>query len=149
MPLIKGAIVGSPGSRIWAIWTHRFYSLPSSPSSSDNTLYILRLVIESQSSFATPSYPITNQGPELEFEQVSQMKAVLESALTEAAEWNLPLIKLWDPTPFAQELIARTEIEHCKVVREEEGIASLLWHGEGSGEEDTLEWLVNEKYAWC
>lgn len=148
MPLIKGAIVGSRGSRIWAIWTHRFYSLPSSPSS-DNTLYILRLVIESQSSFATPSHPITNQGPKLEFEQVSQMKAVLESALTEAAEWNLPLIKLWDPTPFAQELIARTEIEHCKVVREEEGIASLLWHGEGSGEEDTLEWLVNEKYAWC
>lgn len=28
-----------------------------------------------------------------------------------------------------------------------ESIASLMWYGEGSAEE--VDWIGNEKYAWC
>ena len=48
-----------------------------------------------------------------------------------------------------RELIERAGIPHRTVEREEDGIASLLWYGEGSGKEDTLEWIANEKYGWC
>lgn len=46
-------------------------------------------------------------------------------------------------------MLKRARIPHRKVEREKDSIASLLWYGEGSGKEDTLEWIGNEKYAWC
>ena len=136
-PQVKGAIAGRPGNRIWAIWTHRFYGDPES-ASSDNTLYILRLVIENQAVDAA----------QIELQAV-QLKAVLQVAQAEAAEWKLRSVKLWDPSPLARKLIERTGIAHQRVEREHESIASLLWYGDGSGNEDMLEWVGNEKYAWC
>lgn len=136
-PQVKGVIAGQPGNRIWAIWTHRFYGDPES-ASSDNTLYILRVVIESQDSDA-----------EQRAIQAEQMQAILQAAQIEAAEWKLHCVKLWDPTLLVQEVLERARIPHRNVEREVDGIASLLWCGEGSGKEDTLEWIGNEKYAWC
>lgn len=46
VPTIKGAITGAPGHRIWAIWTRNFYG--PLDSTGDNTLHILRLVIEDE-----------------------------------------------------------------------------------------------------
>lgn len=140
-PEIKGAIVGQPGHRMWAIWTHRFYGNPDS-ASSENTLYILRLVIENQ---ATTNTTDTEQGNS----QVEQMKALLQTAQAEAAKWKLHRVMMWDPTPLVLELVEQTEIQYRRVERDHEGIASLLWYGEGSGKEDTLQWLGNEKYGWC
>ncbi len=140
-PEIKGAIVGQPGHRMWAIWTHRFYGNPDS-ASSENTLYILRLVIENQ---ATANTTNTEQGNS----QVEQMKALLQTAQAEAAKWKLHRVMMWDPTPLVLELVEQTEIQYRRVERDHEGIASLLWYGEGSGKEDTLQWLGNEKYGWC
>ncbi|KAF6231617.1 hypothetical protein HO173_010149 [Letharia columbiana] len=140
-PQIKGAIVGQAGNRVWAIWTHRFYGDPES-ASSENTLYILRLVIENQ---ATTGIRDAEQSER----QVEQMKAILQAAQGEAAEWKLHRVMMWDPTPLVLELVGRTRIQHRRIEREHEGIASLLWYGEGSGKEDTLEWLGNEKYGWC
>ena len=137
MPQVKGAIAGQPGNRVWAIWTHRFYGDLES-ASSDNTLYLLRVVVEKE-----------NAGTVQREEQVEQMQAVLQAAQIEAAEWKLHSVKLWDPTPLVRELVERAGVQHRNVEREQEGIASLLWYGEGSGKEDTLEWVGNEKYGWC
>lgn len=140
-PQIKGAVVGQPGNRMWAIWTHRFYGDPES-ASSENTLYILRLVIESK---ATAS----RGGAEKDDCQVEQMRAILQIAQAEAAEWKLHRVMLWGPTSLVLKLVQQTNIQHRRIERDYEGIASLLWYGEGSGKEDTLEWLGNEKYGWC
>lgn len=149
-PRVKGVVTGQPGSRIWVIWTHRFYSDPRS-ASSGNTLYILRLVIENQ---AVASM-LPSHGREVDFDighrdaQAEQMKMILESAQIEAAEWSLHDVKLWHPTPLIEALIECAGIQYCKVEREEEGIGCLLWYGEGNGRSDTMEWIGNEKYAWC
>jgi hypothetical protein len=146
-PQVKGAIVGQPGSRIWAIWTHRFYSKPQArPSSS--TLYILRLVIESQVSgnFSSKDEDLPHDSSERE-SLVGHLKALLRAAQSEAAQWKLQYVKLWNPSPLVQELIEETGIQHSKVDRDHNSITSLMWYGEGSDKD--VEWIANEKYAWC
>ena len=139
-PAMKGATIGQPGNRMWAIWTHRFYGPPES-ASSENTLYILRLVIENQDTATSDAEQVDSQ--------TEQMRAILQTAQAEAAEWSLHHVMMWGPTPLVLNLVDRTGIQHRRIEREYEGIASLLWYGEGSGEEDSLEWLGNEKYGWC
>ena len=149
-PRVKGVVTGQPGNRIWAIWTHRFYGDPRC-ASSGNTLYILRLVMENQAVASNLLF----HGGEVDFDavqrelQAEQMKNVLESAQIEAAEWNLRDVKLWHPTPLIESLIEWTGIKYYKVEREEKGIGCLFWYGEGNGTGDTVEWIGNEKYAWC
>ena len=138
IPQVKGAIAGKPGNRIWAIWTHRFYGDPAS-AYSDNTLYILRMVVEKED--------ITDAA-EREV-QAEQMQDVIQAAQIEAAEWQLHTVQLWDPTHLVRELVERAGIQFHNVDRQQDGIASLLWFGEGSGKEDTLEWIGNEHYGWC
>ena len=149
-PTIKGAVVGVPGRRIWVIWTHRFYSNPAA-ATSDNTLYILRVVVEDQ-------VPTENDFPGLKDSSTetsrsgiltNSLKALLQHAQTEAADWGLGKVCMWHPTPLILALIQQTGLPHRLVDRTDEGIASLLWFGEGSGREDTLEWIGNEKYGWC
>ena len=140
-PQVKGAVVGENGNRMWAIWTHRFYGDPES-ASSENTLYVLRLVIENR---ATTSATDAEQRGR----QVEQLSAILQAAQDEAARWSLHRVMMWDPSPLVLKLVGETGIQHRRVEREHEGIASLLWYGEGSGREDALEWLGNEKYGWC
>ncbi|KKY27077.1 hypothetical protein UCRPC4_g01302 [Phaeomoniella chlamydospora] len=151
-PLRKGAIAGRPGSRVWLIWTHRYYSPPCGPDSSENTLYILRAVIEDQTSLKLLACPseVTNNDHQSRCEElVANIRAVLQAAQNEAAKWNLYHVKLWNPTPELKEAIQQTGIPHRGVKRDEEGISSLLWYGEGSGREEELAWVGNEKYAWC
>lgn len=62
---------------------------------------------------------------------------------------KLQRLELWDPTPLVLELLERTGIPHELVVREDADIASLCWFGEGSSKEDMLEWVANERFAWC
>lgn len=150
-PRVKGVVTGQPGSRIWAIWTHRFYGDPRC-ASSGNTLYILRLVIENQA----VARILPCHGGEVDFDagqrdsQAEQMRNVLESAQIEAAEWNLGDVKLWHPTPLIEALVQWAGIQYRKVEREEEGIGCLLWYGQGEdGKDDSVEWIGNEKYAWC
>ncbi|KAH8593524.1 hypothetical protein B0O99DRAFT_627425 [Bisporella sp. PMI_857] len=133
--LRKGAIIGSPGNRIWVIWT-RLCSDPLDAPDAENTLYILKLVIE-------------NDAEERRELQVEQLKAILEAARNEAAEWRLPVVKMWNPTLAIEDLVARTGIEHENVEREKSSISSVLWYGEGEGTADSVEWIGNEKFGWC
>ncbi|OJD27789.1 hypothetical protein ACJ73_00812 [Blastomyces percursus] len=139
-PQVKGAIAGELGNRIWAIWTHRFYE-PPKDSNSNNTLYILRLVIENQGALDSfsPEYHL----------QVAGLRAVILAAQMEAAEWGLHHVNLWGPSARVQELIKRTGVAHREEDREEEGICCLRWYGDGDGTGDSLEWVGNEKYGWC
>ncbi|KKZ62799.1 hypothetical protein EMCG_02842 [[Emmonsia] crescens] len=139
-PQVKGAIAGEPGNRIWAVWTHRFYETPSK-STSSNTLYILRLVIENQGDLDSLSSEYRLQ--------VAGLRAVVLAAQKEAAEWGLHHVNLWDPSAQVQKLIKRIGIMYQEEDRVEEGICSLLWYGKGTGTTDSVEWIGNEKYGWC
>ncbi|KAJ5942086.1 hypothetical protein N7516_002254 [Penicillium verrucosum] len=134
-PHIKGAIFGQDGHRVWVVWTHRYYESPSDTASM-NTLYILRLVIENEALLESDL-------------QVEALRAVLLAAQAEAAEWGLHSVKLWGSSTAVQEMIRRTGIEYRYEDRENEGICSLRWYGGGSGLEDEVEWVGNEKYGWC
>ena len=149
-PKIKGAIAGQPGNRIWVIWTHRYYG-DSKSDCSGNTLYILRLIIENQLALGTCSLDkgdLPDDAGESEL-QVHNLRAVLQNARREAAEWRLASVKIWNPTRPVLSLIERTKIEHWKEEREHEGITSLLWYGNGSDNEHAPEFIGNEKYTWC
>lgn len=131
-PLTKGILVGDEvGKRVWAIWTHRFYSDPNTVPSG-NVLYILRLVIED----------VAPDGVELQ----RMLKVVFQAAQDEAMKWNLDVVKLWDPEPRVKRMIRRMGIEYEIVERVTDEIASLMWYDEGTGRP---EWVANEKYAWC
>lgn len=133
-PEVKGAIFGQPGKRVWVVWNHRFYELPSEKSSS-NTLFILRLVIENESLW--------------ESDQLTEaLRAVFLAAQAEAARWKLQSVDLWGPSPAVQQLMERTGIQYRHEEREKDEISSLQWYIDGSQEEE-VEWVGNEKYAWC
>jgi hypothetical protein len=145
-PHIKGAIAGPPGNRVWPIWTHRFYG-PPDDESSGNTLYILRIVIESQ---LWPTSDLAADDASDNEKQLSppleELKAILRAAQAEAAEWKLQQVHLWDPSSHLEDLVGQTGIRFCGKHREEEEISCIQWYGNC---EVGLDWLGNEKYAWC
>lgn len=131
-PAIKGALEGSPGSRVWAIWTRSFYG-PLVPESG-NTLHILRLVVEDDKDSK---------------ENAMKLKEILKIAQADAEEWKLGHVEVWNPTLTLKSLVEKTGLQHSEVEREEESIASLMWYGEGSGKVDEIKWVENEKFGWC
>ena len=134
-PGVKGVVVGEVGDRVWAIWTRGFHGAIDDPEAG-NKLYILRLVVEN---------------PALGYSelQVEQLKAVLQAARREAAEWRLGHVELWNPDERVWDLIERMGISHRIVQRKNEGIPSLVWFGDGSSNQEEIEWFASEKYAWC
>jgi len=138
-PKVKGAVAGKPGSRVWAVWTHKFDGKPEDLEAG-STLYILRLVIEKQGPEGTVS---TKDRDDVK----RNLKAVIQSAQAEAMEWNLQSVTLWGPRLPTRELIQEIGIQFSDVQRENDGIASLMLT-EGGSKENELEWLGNERYAW-
>lgn len=156
-------MAGQAGSRLWTIWTHRYYGDPKS-STSGNTLYILRLVIEDDLDGMRRTLDIGGSGvlekldvscpdsedslkssghrpgqdahmsskdnqetphtPKLQ-QAIANLKAVLQAAQAEAAEWKLSSVKFWDPPSLVRALVEQTGIQYGKVDREDESIASL------------------------
>lgn len=129
-PTIKGAIAGQPGSRVWAIWTRAFYGPVA--SNAGNTLYILRLVIEDEKDTE---------------ENAASLKAVLSLAQSEAKQWQLTEVDVWNPSEIQKALVKKTGLDSKYVVRDAESIASLMWYGDGSAED--VNWVANEKFGWC
>jgi GNAT superfamily N-acetyltransferase len=141
-PWDKGVIAGQPGDRVWAIWAHSISSTGPS-STSQGTLYILRLVVERPAASESRGDLSSAERQKL----VLNMKIVLQSAQAEAAKWKLDNVRLWNPSDFVKELISKTDIEYSEVDREKECIGSLQWYGRG--DEENVEWVGNERYAWC
>ncbi|KAI0976566.1 hypothetical protein F4678DRAFT_413769 [Xylaria arbuscula] len=163
-PLAKGAIAGNLGKQVWAIWTHRYYQHPDhsdegnelperldeSPEDSGNPLYILRLVVEGDD---TANKPHDGQSPpstKRYSEQAAALRAVLQAAQAEAAQWRLDHVVLWEPSPLVHSLIKQGGLEATWIEREEHAIVSTLWFredGDAVGEAPIL--VNNEYYAWC
>ncbi|KAK2627685.1 hypothetical protein QTJ16_002331 [Diplocarpon rosae] len=129
-PAVKGALIGEPGSRVWAIWTRAFYGPLNSKSG--NTLHILRLVIEDEADTE---------------ENAQRLKGILAFAQSEAKEWQLNAVDVWNPSDTLKKLVKRTAIEAEFVVRDKESIASLMWYGDGEAAD--VNWVWNEKFGWC
>ncbi|MCJ1329413.1 hypothetical protein MMC10_006093 [Thelotrema lepadinum] len=147
VPRAKGAIAGPSGSQVWAIWTHRYYDHPETEKP-NNVLYILRLVVEGESTPTPCSAAEEEQHTARQIKQRIYLKAVLRAAQAQAAEWKLDCVKLWDPSPLVRDMMKQSEIEHSVVEREEDSIASGMWYGIDGGIDPAPQWLNNEHYAW-
>jgi hypothetical protein len=99
---------------------------------SGNTLHFLRLVVEDENDV---------EG------NVEKLRDIVKIAQKEAAEWKCVGVEMWNPTHAVRELVGKLGLEHSEVEREEESIASLMWYGEGNG--DDVVWVGNEKFGWC
>ncbi|KAF2653824.1 hypothetical protein K491DRAFT_717678 [Lophiostoma macrostomum CBS 122681] len=150
VPKAKGAIAGDSGCQVWVIWTHRYYTSPEIETA-DNVLYILRLVMERDKTatrLPTDSSKLLNDGQYAE--QFIYLKAVLQAAQDEAAEWGLKIVKLWDPTPLVLDMLSHSGMHYNIVDREEDSIASGRWYREKKDDDaNPPYWLNNEHYAWC
>ena len=149
LPRAKGARAGPSGSKVWALWTHRYYGHPDA-STSRNVLYILRLVMEVDETATRLSSDATKRPePTVYEQQIVYLRAILQAAQTEANEWELDVVKIWDPTPLVLDMLAQGGLEYKVIERENDSIASLLWYDADGGVSDERPlWLNNEHYAW-
>jgi GNAT superfamily N-acetyltransferase len=138
VPESRGAIVGDPGQRIWAIWTRSYYEPLAADS--HNTLHILRLVIEDE---------LEGADDDKLSRQALGLRKVIEEARKQAKDWKLRHVELWNPDPVVRNLVDRTGLPHKTVEREKDSIASLMWYGQSQGTPETVEWVKNEKFGWC
>jgi GNAT superfamily N-acetyltransferase len=146
-PDVRGAIIGHPSHRMWVIWARYFYG----PLYSDapNTLCVLRLVVEDENlghSFHSENGDRIDES--LIDETGHHLQQLLQAAQTQAEEWKLRRVELWNSTPLVDNLLRRTNFKHDRVERERNGVASLMWHGQ-DGRDAEVEWVGNEKYCWC
>ncbi|KAI1412219.1 hypothetical protein F5Y13DRAFT_200202 [Hypoxylon sp. FL1857] len=149
IPDAKGAIARFQGKDVWAIWTHRYYHHPDT-GTGETVLYILRLVLEGDETANSAASRKPSELPENEnFDRVSALQAILRAAQSEAGEWRLDHVKLWNPTPLVHSLIAKAGFDYVEVEREKESIASGLWYSDAGQVGESPSWINNEHYAWC
>ncbi|KAF4982440.1 hypothetical protein FZEAL_1958 [Fusarium zealandicum] len=134
-PTAHGAIYtppGSPNARIWAIWTRSFYGGLANPEK--NTVHVVRLVIEDEG----VSDDVLANG----------IQAIAGCVQKEAKEWLCSKIEIWNPDKQVARVTEGIQGLGAKlIVRESENLASMQWFGKGSIED--VEWVANEKFAWC
>ncbi|KAK4134475.1 hypothetical protein BT67DRAFT_295499 [Trichocladium antarcticum] len=130
-PDVRGAVAGEPGKRIWAVWTRGYYG--GLNKLEGNTLHVLRVVVED------------DEQPEEDV--AAGLRSIVHIAQAEAAEWKTQDVQVWNPTPKLRGLIDKCGVEHEFVARDKDSIASLMWYGEEPTAE--IDWVANEKYAWC
>ncbi|KAH6634894.1 hypothetical protein B0J18DRAFT_33188 [Chaetomium sp. MPI-SDFR-AT-0129] len=131
-PTIRGAVTGKAGKRVWAIWMRGYYGGLKKPEG--NVLHVLRVVVED------PEQP--------EETLADGLRAILQIAQHEAAEWRTEDIQIWNPNPKLRSVIDKTGIQYQFVNRDTDSIASLRWYGEKE-QTSELDWVANEKFAWC
>jgi hypothetical protein len=130
-PAVRGAVAGERGKRVWAVWMRGYYG--GLKKLEANVFHVLRVVVED------PEQP--------EEELVAGFRSIVQIAQHEAAEWKTQDIQVWNPTPKIRGLVEKCGIESEFVNRDNNSIASLRWYGEEPTAE--LDWVANEKYAWC
>ncbi|KAH0565420.1 hypothetical protein GP486_001196 [Trichoglossum hirsutum] len=169
-PTVKGAIVGdAEGQKAWCIWT-RVYDGKDELNPA-TTLYILRLVVEGEE-FINGASLVHGTNMKLARsgvfsgttnKQVDAVSSLLLAAQREASRWGMKDIRIWNPGPITVLAAHRvlnltsdsTETPVVVVDREKESITSLMWYGESQWpwleglEWKDIEWICNERYAWC
>ncbi|ROV91686.1 hypothetical protein VMCG_09235 [Cytospora schulzeri] len=131
-PTVRGASYGEPGRRIWAVWTRGYYG--GLEKIEGNTFHILRFVVEDEE--ACP-----------EEYMAEGFKHIIQLAQAEAAEWRSFDIQMWNPSQLLRNAAEKSGLEYTFVDREKDSIASLMWYGAEPTE--TVDWVANEKFAWC
>ncbi|KAH0613331.1 uncharacterized protein H6S33_009711 [Morchella sextelata] len=122
-PAIKGCITAS-GTR-WMVWGRDF-------SVAGPRLYVLRVV---------------DFGPEEGRRE--DLMALLSAAVEEAGRWGLGKVVVWNPAESVVGAAGAVVDGVVGVERESDSIASLMMYGKGGSGEAEVEWVLNEKYAWC
>lgn len=131
-PTVRGASYGEAGRRIWAVWTRGYYG--GLEKIEGNTFHILRVVVEDEE--ACPE------------EYVAEgFRNIIQLAQAEAAEWRSFDIQMWNPSQLLRNAADKSGLEYTLVDREKDSIASLMWYGAEPTE--TVDWVANEKFAWC
>ena len=75
------------------------------------------------------------------------MDLIIQAARKHASEWGCGTVQLWNPN---DEVRRAAEASGGKYVeRESSSITSLNWFGEQLDSPNDVEWVLNEKYAWC
>lgn len=147
---IKGAIVSTEsGKRVWCYWT-RVWSSSDLSNVDKNEFHILRLVVEDPNYLDFEAATEVGLSEAADSEIVKAIAAVLNAAREEAGRWDMGHVELWNPTSATLAAARLLEKGAGVTHREDESIASLRWYGEDPEHAlDHVEWLSNEKYAWC
>lgn len=131
-PVIKGAGHDDAGrAGVYCAWNRNFGETPE-----ENTLYILRWAYDEPT---TPAETETT---------IEAMAAILRRAQHEAHEWGMARVEFWNPAPLMQKAVSMLDPTIEVIHREESSIACLRWSGAEQVGKD-VEWVWNEKYAWC
>lgn len=116
---VKGAIAGSPGTQVWAIWVRRYYSHPDHRDDNEdeevNILYILRLVVEGDETAKKPHEDHSPTSTDNFKEHTAALKAVIQAAQVEAAESRLDQVQMWEPSPLVRSLLAQSDLDPIQV----------------------------------
>lgn len=136
-PTVRGAVHGQDGKRIWALWMRCRYPAGKDGTPEKYRLHLLRLAMEDRSSLS-------------EDDLVEGLRGVFAVALREAKAWNCDVIDTWNPSEEIREVVQRRlpELGAKMVERHESDIACLRWFGEDCEAKD-IDWVANERYAWC
>jgi len=147
-PAIKGAIVGTEvGKRVWCYFNRVWYN-PDPKSTEENTLHILRLVVENKGAF---TWEQASHDQDMSA-YIPTIAALFRLAQQEAKEWNMTDVEIWNPSEATVKAVQLLSPSAQVVHRGAESIASLMWYGERLQEgpvADYVDWLANEKYGWC
>lgn len=124
-----------------------FYN-PDPSATKENTLHILRLVVEEHGLFNLEG---GSNDVDLK-EYIPAITALFALARKEATAWNMEDVQIWNPTDVTVAAVRALDSEAQVVDRDVESIASLMWYGEKVKEGPVngwIDWLGNEKYGWC
>jgi len=146
-PTIKGAMVGAEeGKRVWCYWTRMWYNEDASQRK-DNTLHILRLVVEDgASSWESSTGRHTNGTPA---HHVAAIAALFQMAQQQAEEWRTEQVEIWNPSSATLAAAQTLDPTAQLVERDTESIACLKWYPKHDGPiAESIDWIGNEKYGW-
>lgn len=146
-PFAKGALAKTAsGERAWCIWTRTFGT-----NRDDDVLNILRLVTEGEVAVGQRADNVVVDEDLNDSEQaiVTAVAAIMEQAQLEAAFWGMSSVQLWNPSPLTCLAAKKIEVSAKIVDRDNESIPSLRWHGKAPPDGMKIDWIANEKYAWC
>ncbi len=134
---VRGAMYSSPssGRRIWALWVRNRYG-GADGHDVFTVLHFLRFVVEDDEA---------TTDDELE----AALRGIMGVAQREAQAAQCKNIEMWNPSGRVRGVFEQRlpELKGKFVTRDMYNLASLRWFGPGSTED--LEWVANEKFAWC
>ena len=80
-------------------------------------------------------------------ETIQAVATLFAAARKEADEWKLSRVDCWNPSSIVLAAAQSIQPDAKLVARENSSIISLQWYGEGQSQD--LQWMCNERFAWC